>query len=73
MTKADIYRDDMKLYMAIRDYEKKYVLPFSIPSERRIARETFERLMKTGLEGASRPERMSAQKLFRRMAATRDL
>jgi hypothetical protein len=68
LTKADILSDDKKLYEAIKNYEKKWVLPFDIPSVRALARERFNHVVSVGLDNAPRRDRDAAHKMAKRAA-----
>jgi hypothetical protein len=68
LTKADIFRDDKKLYIAFDNYEKQFGhSPFNIPSVRDLARERFERVVNAGLDNVSRRDRDAAHKMARRI------
>lgn len=69
LTRAEIRRDDPKLYMAIKDYQKQFGnLPFDIPSVRQIAEERFQRVVQLGLKNAPRRDRDAANRMTRRIS-----
>jgi hypothetical protein len=73
LTKADIFRDDKKLYVAFDNYEKQIGhTPFNIPSTRTLARERFERVVSVGLESAPRRDRDAAHKMAKRIVRKLD-
>jgi hypothetical protein len=68
LTKADIFRDDKKLYAAIDHYERQCGhAPFDIPSVRDLAHERFERVLAQGMKNVSRRDRDAAHKMAKRL------
>jgi hypothetical protein len=67
LTRADIFREDEKLYIAIKNYERDYgPIPFDIPSIRTLARERFDHVVSVGIENAPRRDRDAAHRLIKR-------
>ncbi len=68
LTKADIWREDKRLYEAMKDYKKTYgELPFDIPSERDIVQRDLQQFFKMGVESLTPRQRLSVRKKHRRI------
>ena len=68
LTKADIWREDKRLYEAMKDYKKTYgELPFDIPSERDIVQRDLQQFFKMGVESLTPRQRLSVRKKHRQI------
>ena len=68
LSKAEIHSDFPKLYAAINNYEKRWTLPFTLPSVRTLAKERFEKVVSVGLENAPRRDRDAANRITKTAA-----
>ena len=69
LTRAEIWREDKRLYRAIDKYQRDYGgLPFDIPSERDLVQRNLEQLYQEGVQSLTPRQRLSLSRLHRRIS-----
>lgn len=68
LTKAEIWREDRRLYAAMKQYQRTYgELPYDIPSERDLVQRDLELLFQEGVASLTPKQRLSVSRKHRRV------